>query len=94
MSGETNFSGVHKDSCAARGLGACALPCPGETISKSAQNSRAKRDPREPAREILARKNLKWMKLKLRGVPDRTNRVRLLLDRELAIARRACLCMV
>ena len=41
-SGETNFSGVHKDSCAARGPGARVLASPSPT---DAQISRASRIP-------------------------------------------------
>ena len=40
-SGETKFSGVHKDSCAARGLGAHALASPSPTVLKNIVRSGA-----------------------------------------------------
>ena len=40
-SGETKFSGVHKDSCAARGLGARALASPSPIVLKNLVQSGA-----------------------------------------------------
>ena len=92
-SGETNFSGVHKDSLAARGFGARPLASPSPT---DAQKISCKQD---PARQLtrFSREKIKIhlkIKLKEQALPGRTNGVRLLLDKWLAIARRACLCMV
>ena len=92
-SGETNFSGVHKGSLAAQGFGARPLASPSPTDAKT--NS-CKQD---PARQLtrFSREKIKYIKnikLKEQALPGRTNGVRLLLDRWLAIARRACLCMV
>ena len=46
---ETKFSGVHKNNCAARDLGARTRASQSRTVLKK-KNAGAKRDPREPAR--------------------------------------------
>ena len=92
-SGETNFSGLHRDSCAARGQGTRPL---GEPLSDRCSKYFVQAGPRAPAHEVFTRKIKIHFKIKLKaqGLPGRTNGVRLLLDKWVAIARRVCLCMV
>ena len=68
---------------------------PGEPLEQSSKHF-VQAGPRAPAHEVFTRKlkiRLK-IKIKAQGLPGRTYGVRLLLDKWLAVARRACLCMV
>ena len=65
-------------------------------LQQMLQNIRASRTPRASSRGFHA-KTLKIrlkIEIKAHALPGRTNGVRLLLDKWLAIARRVCLCMV
>ena len=72
---DTKFSGLHKDSCAARGLGARTRASPFQTVLKKQAQSGSCVEMRERVQKIKLK-----LKLKTKRVPYRNSRVRLLLD--------------
>ena len=68
------------------------VPC--EPVSNGAKKTDVKQDPRE-RNSCAARKKIKLIKVKkVKIVPYRTHRVRLLLDERLVAGLRACPCTV